>query len=427
MNKERGMRTAGCFVACLLLAAPVRTQVLDRIVAVVESEVVLESELNAQIQFYASNNRVDAKTPGLRDKVLETMINEKLVLAKAIEDSIVVTDQEVQQQLDAVIQQRIAQAGSEARLEEMWGMPINRIKREFRDEMRKNILSQKLQQQRFGSAAIGRFEVEEFYRAYRDSLPRISEEVDLAHIYIKPKASSASRDAARAHLQALLDSLKAGTDFGDLARRHSQDPGTGPSGGELGLVRRGQFVKEFETAVFALDLQQISGVIETDRGMHIIQLLERRGDAVRARHIMLRVERDKVSDDATIAQLDSIRMAILGGASFAEMAKRYSEDDESKLMGGALGTLDLEQMDKSWYATVSPMKEGELSRPERLTVGNSYGFHVVWVKKRIPAHAMSLEQDFHRLEQFALNNKRAKDYQAWMDELRKSIYWQVRP
>ena len=421
------MRIAVCFMAVLLLTATAGSQVLDRIVAVVESEPILESELNAQIQFYAYNNRVDPKTPGLRDKVLETMINEKLVLAKAIEDSIAVTDQEVQQQLEAVIQQRIAQAGSEARLEEAWGMPISRIKREFRDEMRKNLLSQKLQQQRFGSAAIGRFEVEEFYRTYKDSLPRVSEEVDLAHIYIRPKASAASLEAARTKLEALLDSLKSGVDFGDLARRHSQDPGTAPSGGELGLVRRGQFVKEFETAVFALEPQQISGIVETDRGMHIIQLLERRGDAVRARHIMLRVERDKVSDDAAIAQLDSVRTAILNGASFAEMAKRYSEDEESKLVGGALGTLDLEQMDKSWYATVAPMKEGEISKPEKLTVGNNYGFHIVWVKKRIPAHAMSLEQDFHRLEQFALNNKRAKDYQAWMAELRKSIYWQIRP
>jgi peptidyl-prolyl cis-trans isomerase SurA len=413
-----------CLVVC---TAPLAGQVVDRVVAVVENDLLLDSELSAQIQFYAYSNRVDPKTVGLREKVLEQMINEKLIVAKAIEDSITVTDQEVQQQLESVIQQRIAQAGSEARLEELWGMPLSRIKREFRDEMRKNILAQKLQQQRFGSSSIGRYEVEEFYRAYRDSLPRVSEEVEIAHVFLKPQASDASRAAARATLQALADSLRAGTDFGELAKRHSQDQGTAPLGGELGLVRRGQFVKEFETAVFALEPNQISAPVETDRGMHLIQLLERRGDAVRARHIMLRIERDQAGDSATIVRLDSIRNAVLNGANFAEMAKKYSQDTESNLIGGSMGTLDLEQMDKSWYATVSPLKEGEISRPAKLEIGNVYGYHIVWVKKRTPAHAMSLEQDYRRLEQFALNNKRGKEYQTWMAELRKSIYWEIRP
>ena len=414
-------------LAGLLVAAPAGAQVLDRIVAVVENDLILESELNAQVQFYAYNNRVDPNTPGLRDQVLQTMINEKLVVAKAIEDSITVTDEEVQQQLDAVIQQRVAQAGSEARLEEIWGMPLSRIKREFRDEMRKSLLAQKLQQQRLGSATIGRFEVEEFYNTYKDSLPRVPEEVELAHIYVKPKPTEASKVAARKKLEELLDSLKAGTDFAALARAHSQDQGTAQQGGELGLVRRGQFVKEFESAVFALTPGQVSGVVETDRGMHIIQLEERRGDAVRARHIMLRIEREKAGDDAAIALLDSLRGAILAGANFAELAKKYSEDSESKLIGGTLGTLDLEQLDKAWGATVSSIPPGGISKPERLTVGNSYGYHIVWVKNRTPAHTMTLQQDYRRLEQLALNNKRARDYQRWMEDLRKDIYWQVRP
>jgi peptidyl-prolyl cis-trans isomerase SurA len=419
------MKPPGFLLITLLAASTSWAQVLDRIVAVVENDPILESDLNAQVQFFAYNNRVDPTTPGLRDQVLQNMINEKLIVAKAIQDSITVTDEEVQQQLDAVIQQRIAQAGSEARLEEIWGMPLSRIKREFRDEMRKSLLAQKLQQQRFGSSTIGRFDVEEFYHTYKDSLPRVPDEVELAHIFVKPKATAASKAAARAKLQALLDSLKAGADFGALARRYSQDPGTAQQGGELGLVRRGQFVKEFESAVFALSEGQISGIVETDRGLHIIQLEERRGDAVRARHIMLRIERDKTSDSTAIALLDSLRTAILGGASFAELAKKYSEDTETNLIGGNLGTLDVEQLDKNWAATIAPLKDGEISKPERLTVGSAYGYHIVWLKKRILAHTMTLDQDYHRLEQLALNNKRAKDYQKWIDDLRKEIYWRI--
>jgi peptidyl-prolyl cis-trans isomerase SurA len=185
-------------------------------------------------------------------------------------------------------------------------------------------------------------------------------------------------------------------------------------------------VKEFETAVFALSEKQISGIVETDRGLHIIQLLERRGDAVRARHIMLRIERDKVSDDGAITLLDSLRNALLAGANFSDLAKKFSEDTETNLVGGNLGTLDLDQLDKSWKASVTSLKAGEISKPERLTVGTGYGYHIIWVKKRTPPHPMTLDQDYRRLEQIALNNKRTKDLQTWIEELRKKIFWQVR-
>jgi peptidyl-prolyl cis-trans isomerase SurA len=401
-------------------------QTLDRIVAVVENDLILESELNSQVQFFIFNNKVDPKTRGLRDQVLQSMINEKLIVAKAIEDSVTVTDEEVQQQLDAVIQQRIQQAGSEARLEEVWGMPLSRIKREFRDEMRKSLLAQRLQQQRFGSAQVGRYEVEEFYRTYKDSLPRVPEEVELSHILVKPRASEAARLAARAKMQSILDSIKAGADFGAMARRYSQDPGSAQQGGELGLVRRGQFVKEFEIAAFSLSEGQLSGIVETEIGLHIIQLIERRGDAVRARHILLRVEKDKASDEDAIRLLDSLRTRILAGDTFADLAHRFSEDKETNLVGGNLGTLELDQLDKSWRATVDTMKEGEISAPTRLAFGNTYGFHIVWVKKRTPAHTMTLDKDYRKVETIALNYKRNHDYQQWMEELRGKIFWQTR-
>ncbi|HMK38520.1 MAG TPA: SurA N-terminal domain-containing protein, partial [Bacteroidota bacterium] len=187
-----------------------QAQTLDRVVATVENDLILESELNAQVQFYALNNKVDPATPGLKAQVLQSMINEKLVIAKAIEDSITVTDDEVQQQMDAVIQQRVQQYGSEARLEEMYGMPLSRIKREFREDLRKNLLAQKLQQQHLGNTTVGRFEVEEFYRTYKDSLPRVPEECELSEIGMAPKADEQAKAATRAKLKAILDSVRAG-------------------------------------------------------------------------------------------------------------------------------------------------------------------------------------------------------------------------
>jgi peptidyl-prolyl cis-trans isomerase SurA len=414
-------------VAALLLfaAAGSRGQTLDRIVGVVDNDLILESELNASVQFYILNNKVDPNTPGLRAQVLQTLINEKLIVAKAIEDSITVTDEEVQQQLEQAIQARVQQFGSEARLEEMYGMPITRIKREFRDEMRKNLLAQKLQQERFGSATIGRFEVEEFYRTFRDSLPHVPEELELSDIAVGPKFNEREKAATRALLQSLLDSLKQGTDFADLARRHSQDPGSAPQGGDLGFVRRGQFVKEFETAVFALREGQVSDVVETEHGLHIIQLMERRGDAVRARHILLRIQRTKESDDLVVTLLDSLRLRAINGESFAELARKYSEGKEN-VVGGNLGSVEIDQINKDFQPALVSLHGGDVSAPVKIPEGNGYKFHILWVRKRTPAHAMTLEQDYPKVEAIALNYKRTRDYQAWIEDLKSKIYWQTR-
>jgi peptidyl-prolyl cis-trans isomerase SurA len=420
------MKRSIMLLAAVVTTLCVQAQTVDRIVAVVDNDVILQSELSAQVQFFVLNNRVDPKAPGLREQVLQSMVNEKLIVAKAIEDSVTVTDDEVQQQLEAVIQQRIQQVGSEARLEEMYGMPLSRIKREYRDEMRRNLLSQKVQQQRFGTAQIGRYEVEQFYQQYRDSLPPVPEELDLSRIFIKPKVSNEARAAGQTYMEQLLDSLKAGVPFEDLARRHSQDPGSAQQGGDLGFVRRGQFVKEFETAVFALGEGQISGIVETDFGLHVIQLVERRGDAVHARHVLRRFERTQASDDAAIALLDSLRARALAGENFAELAKKYSEDKETNLIGGSLGTVELEQLDKTMYPAVVSLKPEEISPPVRWPVGNTYGYQIILVRKRTPAHTMTIDQDYRKLETIALNFKRNKDYQAWIEELKGKIYWQVR-
>jgi peptidyl-prolyl cis-trans isomerase SurA len=413
------------FAICALAPA----QALDRVVAIVDNEVILESELNAQIQFLALNNKIDPKTPGLKEEVLQNLINEKLLVAKAIEDSITVTDDEVQQQLEVAIQQRVQQVGSEAKLEELYGMPLSKIKREYRDEMRKNLLAQKLQQQRVGNATVSRFEVEEFYKTFKDSLPPVPEQLEMSRIFMTPKPSSKEKEDTHARMQRLVDSLRAGADFADLARRYSQDPGSAQQGGDLGFVRRGQFVTEFEAAVFSLGIGQVSNIIETAFGFHVVQLLDRRGDAVHARHILLRIPRTETSDSSTIATLDSLREHALSGENFAELAKKYSEDKESNLIGGMLPPVDLEQLEKDWYPSVIDLKPGEISKAFRVSSqaasGANYGYQIVLLRKRTPAHKMTLDQDYHKIEAMALNYKRQKDYQAWMQELRKKIFWQI--
>jgi len=401
-------------------------ETLDKIAAVVDNEVILLSELDAQVQFFVLNNRIDSNTPGLREQVLESMITEKLILAKAIEDSVAVTDDEVQQQLDAVIQQRIQQVGSESRLEELYGMPLSRIRREFRDDMRKQLLAQRTRQQKFGGLQVGRFEVEEFYRSYRDSLPRVPEEVQLAHVFVTPRVGDADKAGARELLARLRDSILAGADFGDLARRYSQDPGSSSQGGDLGLVRRGLFVREFESAVFALQEGQLSDIVETQFGFHLIQLQERRGDAVRARHILLRVQTSGSEEDSARALLGRLRTRALAGEAFADLAREYSEDKDTKALGGNLGSFEFDQLEGDLKTAIQPLREGDITEPVALTRGSLSGFQIVLVKRRTPAHAMTLDGDYQRLEVLALNAKQFREYQRWVDELKSKIFWQVR-
>lgn len=418
----------------LIIALPAallaqQAQVLDRIVAVVGKEYILESDLNAQTEFFAFNNKVDPSMPGLKEQVLDAMVNEKLVLSEALVDTnLSVTDDEVSQQLDAVIAQRIAlpQVGSEKRLEEMYGMPISKMKREFRDDMRKQLLVQKLQQSRFGALTVSRREVEEFYAAYKDSLPSVPEELELYHILRIPRIGEAARRAVQAKARAVLDSIRAGGDFADLARRYSQDAATAADGGDLGSWRRGQFVKEFEEIVFSLKDKQVSDVVETARGYHIIQLVERQGDLVHARHILFRVGVDSAGVAETIAFLRALRDSALSGANFSELAKRHSEDKESGPLGGFIGRYTTDQFDASLLAAVQGLKSGEITEPKDVPTGGASGYHIIYVKARVPAHAMNLSDDWKRLEQLATTNKRNAEYQSWLKKLRTEIYWNVR-
>lgn len=408
----------------LTIAQP---EVVDRIVAVVGKEPILLSDLNAQIELYTFTNRVDANTPGLKEQVLDALINEKLILSKALEDTnITVTDDEVNNELDAQIAQRIQQLGSEKRVEEAFGMPIARLKREYRDGMRKQIMTAKLWEMKKLNITISRREVEEFYEQYKDSLPRVPEEVELYHIFKVPKVSESIKNSMKQQAHRILDTLRAGGDFADFASRYSDDPGTKSAGGDLGFVRRGEFFAEFEETVFSLQLNQFSDVIETPIGFHIIQLIERRGEQVHPRHILFKFKRDASEADSTIAFLKELKDSIKQGAIFSDLAKRHSDDKESASLGGYIGRLPVTQFDKSLLEAIKDIKKGEISEPVEFVAEKSRGYQIILLKRRIPEHAMSLTDDWTRLEQLALSYKRNTEYQNWIGQLRSEIYWDAR-
>jgi peptidyl-prolyl cis-trans isomerase SurA len=414
-------------LAILLIPLRLSAQTLiDRIVAVVDKEIITESELSERVSFLAMQNRIDPNQKGLRTQVLDGLISEKLILAQALIDSIEVTDDEITRALDQQIANFVRQVGSEPRVEQMYGKSISRIKREYRTEIKNQLLVQKVRQQREASFSVTRREVEDFFLSFRDSLPQVPEEFELSHIYIVPKPDATVEAKTRQLMQSVLDSIHAGGDFDDFAKRYSTDPGSAASGGDLGWEKRGVFVREFEETVFGLKEGDISGIVQTQFGFHIIQLLGRRGESVHARHILMKIDKGPASDSAAVDTLRALRERVLKGELFAGLASKYSEDEDTKSVGGDLGTLTVDQLQPDFAGQIKDMKAGEISEPQRTAVGASYGFHIIWMRKRTSPHAINIQDDYKRIEQLALYMKRNKLNAEWLDELKKTIYVDIR-
>jgi peptidyl-prolyl cis-trans isomerase SurA len=409
--------------ATTMIAAAQTT--LDKIVAVVDREVIMLSDLTFTIQQVALQNRLDPASKELRDRVLDGMINDKLILAQAIEDSIIVTEEEVTERLDQQISRLTYQAGGTDQLEKIYGMTVNRMKRDFqfRDLIRKQLLTQKVQQQRQASLTVSRREVEEFYATYKDSIPKVPTEFELSHVYLEPKPDSSVLKALSAKAQKIADSIKAGGDFAQFAQRYSSD-GSASNGGDLGFARRGSFVKEYEEAAFSLRENEISKPVKTQFGYHVIQLMERRGDAVRTRHILFPIATSQANDDSAMARLSRIRAEALAGEPFGVLARKYSEDTDSKDVGGELGRVAIDQLEPSYEDFVKNAKPGDISEPRKITVENRYGYHIILVRSVTPEHVINLDDDYKRLEQLALQFKLSNNYQNWVNEMRKNIYWE---
>ncbi len=399
--------------------------VLDKIAAVVGNEIILQSEVDYQVQLAAYQNKMNPDDPALRQRILEAMVDDKLILTQAILDSVTVTDDDVNRQLDARIQNLIKQVGSQEKVEQIYGMSISKIRNEFKEDMRKQLIIDKEKQDKFGDMKVSPVEIRDFYNEYKDSLQEVPEEVSISHIFMVPKPSTKARAEAYAKAEALLDSLKHGADFAELAKKYSQDPGSASDGGDLGWAKRGQFVPEFEHAVYALKPGEISGIVETQFGFHIIQLLQRRGDLVHARHILITIPHLTSDDDSVIAVLDTLRERAMHGVSFALLARTYSEDKDTRDLGGDLGTVSVDQLEPSFLKTVNELRVGEISKPVKVSVGKTYGYHIVYLRDRIPAHKVNLNEDYSRLEKMALSMKQNEAYTKWIDQLKKQVYWKI--
>ncbi|PID56398.1 MAG: parvulin peptidyl-prolyl isomerase [Ignavibacteriae bacterium] len=401
---------------------------IDKIVAVVDDEIILQSELDFQAAMFAAQRQLNPKDDKLRKELLNKLIEEKLLYAQAKLDSIVVSDGDVDRQLDQLISYYTQQYGSKERLEKAYGMSTEKIRREMRDDTRKNLMAEMLKNQKFGQIDVTRREVKEFFEEYEDSLGMIAEKYKLAHVFVNPKAGKKLKKKAKDFAKSLLDSIKKGADFAELAKKNSDDPGSKNSGGDLGFVKRGVFYPEFESAAFKLDEGELSDIVESPVGFHIIQLVKRKGETINARHILIKPKSDDEADLKAIQQLSNIRDSILSKKNtFSYYARKYSDDKQTAKFDGVLGTFEVGQLDKQLLDQVYKLKDGEIGFPKRLDVGpGEYGFHILKLIERIPEHKPDLEKDYDEIKKIAVIKKKQDKIKSWLKDIKDNIYWDIR-
>jgi peptidyl-prolyl cis-trans isomerase SurA len=411
-----------------LSSARAQQQVIDQIAAVVDDNIILASELEQYtrqlaIQLGINQEKEPEKFQTLRKNTLSNLVVQKVLLTKAKEDSVTVDDRVVDQNLEEQIKRMVESLGSEEKLEEYFGQPLRKIRRTLRQEIADRALVESLQSRKMREIRISRREIDEFYKAQKDSLPALNAAVKLSHILFLVEAGENAQRAAKARIDSLLSLARSGEDFAELAKQFSEDPGSASRGGELGLIERGDFVKEFEEAAFALKPNEISDVVKTQFGFHIIQLIERRGEKINARHILARLSTTANDDSAAYRTARQCRDDILSGKySFVEAARKFSQDKTTQDAGGDLGWFEADQLEiPAFRQAAQTLAVSEMTKP----VKTQFGYHLVRLDERRESRALSLEQDFDQIQEMALYSKRQREFAAWVENLKKQLYVRV--
>ncbi len=352
-------------------------EIVDRILAIVEDEVILMSEVEMLAQMYAYQLKVDPRVDPerfsqIRQESLNQLIEQYVLLAKAIEDSVEISEDEVNMVLDQQINEMIKQAGSQEELEKKLGLPIRKVKNLYRDDVRKKGLIDRYKQQLQEKVKITGEELEEFFTTFKDSLPEVPDNYLISQILKIKIPGDDSKNAAMEKAQMILQKLKEGADFFEMAEQYSDDEVTSSQGGLLGFMKRGDLLKSFEDAAFSLELGEISDVIETPIGFHIMQVIEKKEDTVNLQHILIKTAENNDDESRTVEFLKELKKRAEDDELFDELAKEFSDDPEAKNTGGNIGWIYIEgiQEEIEPFKKVLPvLKVGEISEPFKTQFG----------------------------------------------------------
>ncbi len=410
----------------------------DRIVAIVNDNIILKSDVDQEIAQYmqqaeAQNQNVSF-SENLWYSALESMIDNYAMLEVAKVDSIIVSDDMVNRQMDQRIQQMVRQAGSEQALEEAFGQSIVEIRADFREQFREQMIAQEVQRKEMAKVRITRPEVREFFNSIpEEQLPTIPEQVGLSHIVITPPTLDDARNQALQRARALRDSVTTyGKDFEEMARKYSSGPNAA-RGGLLPMMPLDDLVSSYSAAAAALEPGEISEVVRTDFGYHVIRLNRRSGDNIETNHILIQVDETSVDEEFAINKLEALRDSVLNeGVRFRDLARRHSEDEETSVMGGRLmnyQTQDrlftIDELEPSLYRTVLLLEnEGDISEPTPYTTRNrgTQAYRIVRLDRHIPEHIANLDDDYERIRDIALQQKQMERMEKWLSSLRNRVY-----
>ncbi len=410
--------------------------VLDKIICKIDNYIVLKSELEATYQSYLTdgNPGSDQAKCGL----LNRLIMNKLMVAKAEIDSILVTDAEVDQntsQRMSVIMQNYG--NSQEELERQYGKTLDQIKIELRDQVREQLLAREMTQRITKDIDVTPADVKRFFNKIpKDSLPFFSADAVIGQIVRVAKVSNQQKEDAKKRLNDLRARLLNGENFNALAKKYSEDPSAQSNGGEMGYFGRGAMVSEFEAMAFKLRKGEISQPFESQFGFHIMQLIDRRGNEYNSRHILLSAVPSQSDIDRASHFLDSLRRKIVKDSiKFEVAAKLFSDDATTKGHSGFLtdpdGGINVaidKSLDPAIYFIIDTMKVGRISRPLHYrTETQKEAVRIVYFKAKIPPHSGNLTNDWHRMQSAALAEKKDKAINRWFLKARQDVFINIDP
>lgn len=413
------------FATLLSFSAFAQRQIIDKVVAQVGGELILLSEVEEQHAMLQSQQGV--LPDNAKCFVLDQILVQKLLVNQAKLDSIIVSDDEVEAQLSARIDRILTLMGNDVQqFEDYYGQTVSQVKAQFREDLKNQILSERMRGQVMADVKVTPAEVKEFFAQIpADSLPYFSSEVEVGELVIMPETSELEKTRARQKLESLRQRIvEEDADFAELAGKFSDDFGSGRGGGDLGWTRRGQFVPEFEAAAYNLEPGEISDIVESQFGFHLIELLERRGNTIHARHILVKPKITETDLQKTARKLDSIQtLIVVDSMSFSAAVKKFGDktqqsyNNDGRMVNGRSGNtfFEIADLDSDIFFVLDTMNAKGISKPFKFaTPQGEKGYRIVQLQSRTKPHQANLGQDYSKIQKAAIEAKKSKFVDDWI-------------
>lgn len=408
--------------------------IIDQVVAVVGKNIILESDIENQYLQYRMQGGISGSASEARCRLLEDLLYQKLMVAQAEFDSISIDPSQVSSELDRRISTFINQFGSQEKMEKYYGKTLIEIKEELFTIIEEQLLAQRVQQDIVVNVNVTPSEIRSFFRSIpEDSIPLIKTEYIIAQIVKNPPVNIEEKIRVKEQLLDLRQRILEGESFSTMAILYSEDPGSAKKGGELGFYGRGQLYPEFEAVAFKLKEGEISDVVETEAGYHILQMIERKGDFVNVRHILLVPKVSPLDLLKARNELDSVAQLIRADSITFEMAVEQFSEGEDRNSGGLLinpytmgTTFEAEQLDPQVSFTIEKMKVDELSNPVPMkTAEQKDAYRLLFLKEKSQPHRANMHDDYAKIQEWAMQNKQMTTINKWMNEKAKETYVRI--